>query len=247
LKAVILSAGQGKRLLPLTRNRPKCTLPVCGRPIIYWQIDTLVAAGVEEIVVVLGYEAPRVEELLAKHPERKRVRTLYNPFHSVSDNLASAWLAGSEMDGDFLLLNGDTLCEPGVVEQLLASSNGSITVAVDEKSSYDDDDMRVSRDGDRLLRIGKHLRPSETDAESIGLLAFRGDGPARFRWALERAVRRPEALEQWYLSVVDELGRAGQVRACSIQGLRWAEVDTPADLDDAAVVVGQRARAAGME
>ncbi len=247
LKAVILSAGQGKRLLPLTLTVPKCALKVNGRPIVYWQLDFLSEAGVTEIVIVLGHAAEKVEHLLAEYSGQIRVRTLYNPFHGVSDNLASCWLAGPEMDGDFLLLNGDTLCEPAAVKRLLASAQGPITVTIDEKDAYDSDDMRVSRDGNRLLRIGKHLRPSETNAESVGLLLFRGDGPARFRWALERAIRKPEGLKQWYLSVVDELGRAGFVSTCSIRGLRWAEVDTPADLDDAQAVLVTKTRAIGAD
>lgn len=248
MKAVILSAGQGRRLMPLTRHTPKCALNVCGRPIILWQIDILLDAGVTEIVVMVGHAASKVEELIARHPHGGRVRILYNPFHAVSDNLASCWLAAPEMDGDFLLINGDTLCEREVVKRLLAAPPSPITVAIDEKPSYDDDDMRVSRQGDRLVRIGKHLRPSETDAESIGMLRFCSDGPARFRWALERAVRKPEGLEHWYLSVIDELARQEHVSWCSIRGLRWAEVDTPADLDDASAVLARRAqRTAGAE
>ena len=244
LKAVILSAGQGRRLLPLTRRVPKCALEVRGRPILNWQIDILLDAGVKEIVVVVGHGASKVDEILAQTPDRAKVRVLYNPFHAVSDNLASCWLVGPEMDADFLLVNGDTLCEVEIVRRLLKSPVAPITVAVDEKESYDDDDMRVSRDGDKLLRIGKHLRPSETDAESIGMILFRGDGPARFRWALERAVRKPEGLEHWYLSVIDELAPTGLISTCSIKGLRWAEVDTPSDLDDASSVLTRRARRA---
>ncbi|NRA95228.1 MAG: phosphocholine cytidylyltransferase family protein [Planctomycetes bacterium] len=242
MKAVILSAGQGRRLLPLTRRVPKCALNVSGRSIIHWQIDVLMDAGIDQIVVVLGHGASQVEALLARHPKRSQIRTLYNPFHSVSDNLATAWLASPEMDEDFLLLNGDTLFEQEGVRRVLASPTCPVTVTVDEKDSYDDDDMRVTLDGTRLVRIGKHLRPSETHAESIGMLLFRGDGPARFRWARERAVRKPEGLEQWYLTVVDELGQSGFVSTASIKGLRWAEVDTPADLDDAAMVLARRVR-----
>ena len=62
MKAVILSAGQGKRLLPLTLDAPKCLLDVNGRPIIYRQLDFLAEAGVEEAVCVLGYRAEKVEE-----------------------------------------------------------------------------------------------------------------------------------------------------------------------------------------
>ena len=244
MKAVILSAGRGSRLLPLTKSIPKCALPINGRPILLRQIDTLLEAGIKEVVVVVGYGADKVAELLSKHHSTSRVRTLYNPFFQVSDNLASCWLAGSEMDADFLLINGDTVCELEVVRSLLSSPAAPITLAIDRKPHYDSDDMRVQTDGDRLIQVGKHLVPKETDGESIGISLYRGSGPARFRWALERAVRRPEGLKQWYLSVVDELAGLGFVSVHSIQGLRWAEIDTPADLAVAAKIIGRRNRAA---
>ena len=62
-KAVILSAGQGRRLLPLTKNSPKCLLPISGKPIIEWQIDALLASGIEEIIVVTGFQTNLVEKL----------------------------------------------------------------------------------------------------------------------------------------------------------------------------------------
>jgi len=63
-KAVILSAGQGRRLLPLTENSPKCLLPISGKTIIEWQIDALLAAGIKEISVVTGFQTGLVEALL---------------------------------------------------------------------------------------------------------------------------------------------------------------------------------------
>lgn len=230
MKAVILSAGQGRRLLPLTAKLPKCALDIAGRPLILRQIDTLFAAGVERVVVVLGHEVEEVEKILASHPKHRQIRTLYNPFYAVSDNLASCWLAAPEMDADFLLLNGDTLFEQAVAQRLLASPRAAVTSAVNRKSEYDDDDMRVTMDGKRLTRIGKRLPDSATDGEAIGMTLFRGNGPARFRWALERAVRRPESLRHWYVSVIDELAQSGIVSTCPIDGLRWSEVDTPDDL-----------------
>ena len=63
-KTIILGAGQGRRLLSLTENIPKCLLPVSGKPIIEWQIDALLAAGVDEITVVTGFQSSLVEARL---------------------------------------------------------------------------------------------------------------------------------------------------------------------------------------
>ena len=61
MKAIILSAGQGRRLLPLTERVPKCMLPVRGRPLIGWQIDTLARCGIDDVTVVVGFGAEAVE------------------------------------------------------------------------------------------------------------------------------------------------------------------------------------------
>jgi choline kinase len=232
MKAIILSAGQGTRLGRLTADRPKCLLPVRGEAsLLNVQLDVLAACGVDDVRVVTGFGAEQVEAALrARHMPRQKVSTLYNPFFDCADNLVSCFLARSEMDEPFLLINGDTIFETRALERLLASPPASLTLAIDEKESYDDDDMKVSRDGTRLRAVGKHLPLDTVDAESIGLMLFRDRGPARFRRALELAVREPCAKKAWYLSVVDAMARTDRVETVAITGLRWWEVDCPEDL-----------------
>jgi choline kinase len=237
MKAIILSAGQGRRLLPLTESAPKCAVDLHGRSLLDWQLDQLLACGVDEVVVVTGFGAERVDALLARRQDRVPVRIMYNPFFEVADNLASCWLVRAEMDRDFLLLNGDTLFEPAVLRRLLESPLRPVTLAVDHKAHYDDDDMKVQLEDERLLAVGKDLPPQRVDGESIGLMSFRGQGPALFSAALEAAVRSPRGLKQWYLSVVGELAGQGRVWTCSVQGLDWAEVDYPLDLARASKMV----------
>jgi len=119
MKAIILSAGQGRRLLPFTERMPKCIVPVAGRPLIAWQIDALQRCGVDDITVVVGYGASEVEKLLAEIYGSHNIKTLYNPFFDSSDNLVSCWVARIEMQEEFLILNGDTLFEAAVLERLL--------------------------------------------------------------------------------------------------------------------------------
>jgi len=234
MKAVILSAGQGSRLLPLTAERPKCLLPLGPKSLIEWQVDILSRCGVDEIVVVVGFRAALVEDALAKLARKGlRIRTLLNPFYNVADNLGSCWLARHEMGGDFLLLNGDTVFEPAVLQRLLRSPAAPITVTIDRKASYDADDMKVHLDGTRLLDIGKTLPRARTDGESIGLLLFRGAGPELFVAAVDRALRTSEGLKSFYLRVIDQLAKSHRVETATIEGLSWGEVDYPADLQRA--------------
>jgi choline kinase len=232
MKAVVLSAGQGKRLLPLTEENPKCLLPVRGdEPILGWQLAALARAGIDRVVVVIGFGAERVEAWLAANPvPGLAVETLINPFYRTSDNLISCWLARGAMSEDFLLLNGDTIFEDAVLARMLEVS-APIALAIDHKQTYDDDDMKVSLDSrGRLLAIDKWLARPMVGGESIGLLSFRGSGPKLFTAALEEAVRRPEAMRQWYLSVVHQIAQATAVETASVRGLWWREIDSAADL-----------------
>jgi choline kinase len=227
--AVILSAGQGKRLSPLTDARPKCLVPIAGRPILEWQLRALATAGVDEITVVTGFCADAVEAMLMTTSVPAEVRTVYNPFYTVADNIGSCWAARDLIGPDTLLLNGDTLFEPEIVSRVLELATAPISVTIDAKGMYDSDDMKILREGDRLTAIGKTLE-LPVDGEAIGMIRFQRDGGKRFVTAMRSALNDQATLKRWYLSIVDELAREGGVGVVSIQGLTWSEIDFPRDL-----------------
>jgi choline kinase len=233
LKAIILGAGQGKRLLPLTENLPKALLDIAGKSLAEWQIGELHECGVSEIVFVSGFNAAALADAVAAcapgYPGCA-LRCINNPDYATSDNLVSCWVAREEMTEDFVLLNGDTLFRAPLFRQLSASPSAPVTLAVDHKAHYDDDDMKVQIDGRSLVKIGKTLPPSEAHGESIGMIRFRGAGPARFAAALEEALNHPQATRQWYLSVIGAMAPSGDVAVETISGHEWCEVDYPLDL-----------------
>lgn len=235
-KAIILSAGQGSRLLPLTRDVPKCLIDFNGRSLVSWQVAALAANGVTDIVVVTGFRTERVEDhaLQLYRDTGASIRTLFNPFYQVADNLGTCWIAREEMDRDFIILNGDTIISDEIVATLIAGASDPITVTVDVKDDYDDDDMKVNRDdAGRLHAIGKRLLPHDTNAESIGMLAFTGDGPAIFRNQIDQMMRTPEGVERWYLRAIDIIAKGNRVGTVSIKGMDWQEVDFPQDVEAA--------------
>lgn len=235
--AILLSAGQGSRMLPLTAERPKCLIDFSGRSLLAWQIEMLARGGVKRIDVVTGFMTDMVDAALAAIDDpRVTITTRFNPFYKVADNLGSCWIAREAMQGDFLILNGDTLVSEEVVARVQQDSEWPIAVTVDVKPAYDSDDMKVSREGDRLVRIGKTLTAAESNAESIGFLAFRGEGAALFREAVRAWMRTPEGVQHWYLKVIDSLAPTGKVGTVSIEGLGaqgpcWAEVDFLNDIE----------------
>lgn len=244
MKAIILSAGQGKRLLPLTEELPKCLLPVSlEHTLLSWQLSQLADAGVEEAVVVTGFEADRVESELARQPYLP-ARALYNPFYDLSDNLGSVWCALGEFAADTILLNGDTLFASRVPARLMAEPAAPITMTISRKPRYDADDMKVRLDGTAVQAVGKSLNLDSIQAESIGMTRLHGDGVETFRSSVARWMRRPDARRLWYLSVLDALAREMQVSSCAAAQDEWCEVDFPADMTHARSAVAQWAGAA---
>ena len=202
--AILLSAGQGSRMLPLTAERPKCLIDFSGKSLIEWQVEMLARGGVKRIDVVTGFKTDMVDAHLAQIADpRVTITTQFNPFYQVADNLGSCWIARQAMEGDFLILNGDTLVSEDIVRKVQEGNGWPIAVTVDVKDAYDSDDMKVNRSPDgRLNRIGKTLTAAESNAESIGFLAFRGDGAALFRNAVRAAMRTPEGVQHLYLKVI---------------------------------------------
>ncbi len=238
MKAIILSAGQGKRLLPLTSEMPKCLLPIGNKTLLEWQLDVLASCGVTQVTVVVGYGADKVEALVKQHSEPPMIETFLNTEYATSDNLVSCWKVREKMADDFLLINGDTLFETAILERLLQMPKNEVTVTISHKKEFDADDMKVQLDGTRLRQVSKALAPGEVDAESIGMILFREPGGAWFRAAMEQALKEPAAKKHWYLSVINEMAQTKPVWTCSVTGLLWSEVDYPADLENARQMFG---------
>ena len=232
MKAIILSAGRGSRLLPLTADLPKCLLPIGDTTVLGLQLDTLHDAGVEEAVVVTGFNAHMVDAEIASRTTGPRVTTLFNPFYQVADNLASCWMVREHMDGDFVIINGDTLFSPEIIDTILTAQDTDIAVTIDQKGDYDADDMKVTLDGSLLTAIGKTLLAEQTHAESIGMLRFMGQGVTTFRNMLEDKMRTPEGTKSWYLKAIDGLAKSGTtVGTININNAPWSELDTPEDYE----------------
>jgi choline kinase len=226
----------------MTDDRPKCLIEFNGRSLLDRQLDTLDANGVKEAIVVTGFH----DEFVNAAIERRRaagqgpgVRTVFNPFYKVADNLGSLFLVCNELEGDCLVWNGDTLVSKALMAKVVGNSGrDGVCVTVDRKDSYDEDDMKVVRDAEsgRLRAIGKRIAEG-VNAESIGLLAFRGEGASRFRAAIEREMRTPEGTTVWYLRVIHYMAQEGDVWTLDISGEEWGEVDFPEDVECAEALV----------
>ena len=113
MKAIVLGAGQGTRLRPLTNNSPKCMVPIFGKPILAYQIAAFHLVGIRELNVVTGYKSEAIQfDCLEKHKNERFEHT---------NMVYSLFCAADIMDGhdDIIISYGDILFEPSVLQKLV--------------------------------------------------------------------------------------------------------------------------------
>jgi len=231
MKAIILAAGKGERLGQLTRNTPKSLLEIGqGVTVVESQLDHLAQAGIKRVVLVVGFKAEQIEAKL-KDYDSLSLSTVFNPFYDVSNNLLSLWTARAEMAEDFILVNGDDVFKPSVVSNLLKSSE-PITMVIDRKPVYDEDDMKVVTEGAQVQKISKQIPLEVANGESIGMMAIREGGRERFIEGLDQLVRMPEKRNAFYLEIFQRLIDSGYpIGFSECDPDDWAEIDFHPDLE----------------
>ena len=231
---MVLAAGAGRRLEPLTKDLPKTLLPVDGdRTILDVALANLRDAGMEEVVVVTGFASHRIEErrtdLEAAHD--LRLELVFNDKALEWNNAYSLWCARDHFDQGVLLCNGDTV-HPASVEHRLLEARGDddLVLAVDDAKTLGEEEMKVHLSADGYLdAIHKSLDPSTAQGEYIGVTLIEPHAADALADALQATFERDPQL--YYEDGFQELAdRGGKVRSASIGTVEWVEVDDHADL-----------------
>jgi len=118
MQAIILAAGQGTRLRPLTDYCPKCLVEVRGKPILGYQLEALCEAGVRECIIVVGHRATQVRNAFGPRFRDLSIRYEENEILDRTNNIYSLWLARRWITEDLLLLEGDLVFEPDLLMDL---------------------------------------------------------------------------------------------------------------------------------
>lgn len=230
MRAIILAAGQGTRLLPFTRDHPKCLVPVGGKAILDHQLDALRAAGIDDVLVIGGYRIDRLEQHLSHLPARTRPGLLCNPFWSVANSIGSVWTARHQLAEPFALVNGDTILAAELVAAALMQAGDAVSLVVESARDFAHDDMRVAVADGQVRGVGKDLA-DDAHHRSLGLIVARGGGQHDYLAALERVICATGGAQRFHHAVIDALAHGEGCAAIQATGGHWIEIDRPEDID----------------
>lgn len=234
MKAIVLAAGIGQRLQPLTNRLPKCLLEVGGKPLVDYYFTAFGKSGIDEVVYIVGHEAELIKKRLGNLYLGVKVRYIQNPIYKSSGSAYSVSLAKNEFTKDpFIISDGDMLFPPELLKRIIEAEHDNIMMVENDPTKFSEEPVWVLAEKGIVTHATKKLTDkSKLIGECIGLFKFGGKAPEALINGLQNHINIHGVTAQYddaYNDVYPHL----QVHSILTQGLPWAEIDREGDLEKA--------------
>lgn len=235
MKAIILTAGVGSRIRPLTDHTPKPLLAINEKPIIERMVDAILAVGITEIIVVTGYLSDQVTSFLqTKYPDTSFTFIHNDKYDQTNTGYSLLLTKAAVGDDDFIKFDGDVVFEKAVLEKLV-KSNVPSALCIDTNINLEAEEVKVITNGNnKVLEVGKKLDPHRANGESIGIEKIEKEAGKIFYAELEKLMQDEKNWQEYYDDTYTTLvARGVPFYAVDITGLDWVEIDTHDDFHKA--------------
>lgn len=231
MKAVILLAGMGNRMQPLTHDTPKSLLPIGDSNTLEQMIRTLMKYEIRSFVIVCGHMQEKIREYVARTFPLLDCAFVTNERYKTTNTGYSLMLVKDYVQGEsFIKLDGDVIFQEEIIGQLVGADGSSSYVCVDS-SGVDEEVIKVQSDANgNVARIGNELPVSSAAGESIGVERIDERSNSALFAALEKMMEQVANHHLYYEVAYDAIIQAGEpFKTLDITGLRWVEIDTQGD------------------
>ena len=222
MKAIILAAGKGTRLNGRDL-KPKCLFEVGGRTLLDRQLSALTEAQINEVVLVLGFEAERIRRLCGP-----TTSFVINSRFEETSSLYSLWLAREHLLDGFIVLNCDVLFHPELLTKLVSSPFDDALLVDVANRQLGEEEMKVKISDGLVVDIRKDMDPAEADGENVGIVKFSPAGAKRLVDDMDSLISRGHERD-WAPRAFREFATRFPLHAISTDGYPWIEIDFPED------------------
>ena len=230
---MVLAAGSGRRLRPLTDAAPKCLIDVAGRPLLDRLLDSIEAAGLDRAVIVGGHHFDLVEARIRSRPGSFDIALVRNPQYATTNNAASLAMAREAVGTDGIVVcDADVIFSADPLPALIVHP-ADCALAVDTNVRWDPEAMKVQLRADRSVRrISKALGADESAGESIGVQKV-GRTAAPLVWNALESLATTHAATAFYEDAFQQMiDRGVRFGISPVTPFSWMEID---DADDLAI------------
>jgi len=238
MKAVILAAGTGSRLLPLTADKPKALLDIGETSLVEYHLEKLNNNGFhnKEVYLIGGYRIEAFDFL-----KQKGVNVIENPKYGEFNNIYSFYLLKDAVNEDFLLLNCDVLFHERILVDILNSRHKNV-LAIDNVKNLSTEEMKVIIKNNKITKISKDINPEAAQGEYIGIAKFSTKDAQLLFTTIEQLMDRG-CVNLWYEDAINSAISKISVYPSYTDGLPWIEIDTLTGYEDAKTIYTELARA----
>ena len=240
MKAIILAAGVGKRLFPITQQSPKCLIPFNGKPLLQYYFEFLKNLKIDSIVLVVGYMREKVEGFAGKNWNGIPVSYYQSPdIHGGS--LLSLWSARSEMNDDILIMDADVFYPEAMLKRLVDSKKPNCFLS-DPSSPNTGEEQVLYADNGRVFFISKkpHSQPGQKPiGESVGFLKLSKAAAIEEKKVLEEFVdagKKGIEHEETYPVLMQRVVIGFE----PVDDMKWTEIDSKEDVEFAEKLAAKR-------
>jgi 2-aminoethylphosphonate-pyruvate transaminase len=232
LQAVILAAGAGQRLKPLTNALPKGLIEIVGKTLLEYSLDALDESGLKDIVIVTGFFGEAIKRKFGNKYAGLKITYVLNEEYYKSGSMYSFSKAKDAINSDILLLESDLLYDPKAIGILLNSGFKDCVLA--GKLSGSGDEVYICVDDDqRITELGKEIsceNKKKAVGELIGISKFSKEFLAELFKTAEKDYAKGEVNRHYEECVLATAKSGRPVHGLLISGLIWTEIDNEKDL-----------------
>lgn len=234
MKALILAAGVGSRLAPITDRCPKCMVPVGGKPIIFKQIENLRLNGISDITIIAGYKADILEQ--AVKSSFTGINIIYNKDYAQTNNMFSAYMGHEAIQkNNFLMMNADVFFDASIIQNLYELEEDNAIVV--DIGNYMIESMKVVERKGRITEISKNILPEHALGSSIDVYKFSSSAGEKFFEKCKDYIEFKGERNLWSEVALDDILSDVKFMVCPMVG-RWYEIDNHEDLEIANRIFG---------
>lgn len=230
MKAIILSAGFGSRMRPLTEKTHKSLLPVANMPIMKRMIQNIINVGITDIIIVTGYRASQVKKFAKKNFPDITFTFIHNQNYLTTNTGYSLLLTRPYVNGDAIVkFDADVVFEQAILEKLINSPVSAL--CIDRNIHLDKEEVKAIIDAEgKVIAVGKKLNPKKASGESIGIEMIENKAVKVLYAELAELMKDPKNHQEYYDDSYTTLVKRGvPFTAVDITGLKWVEVDCHED------------------